>query len=141
MVNKTNANPTAVATLSPRVHPKEHRISTDALGNALFCLNTLAGALACWYNPQAALLGGILGAVVRKMAGDNPSGNELSDQERRVNRVTLMALTSMAAIYTGTTFVPATATAAAECSFYAPLFLGFEGVTNGLYPLARKLAG
>jgi len=103
----------------------------------LFAVNTLMGAVACWYNPEAALTGALAGALIRRVIGDN-ARSEISDQERRHNRIALMCCTILA---TGFTATAAGAAAPVTGSYLAPLFVGFEASTNGVYPLLRKLIG
>jgi len=116
-------------------------ISTETLQAVLLILNTLAAAIACWYNPQAALAGGIFGALIRMGVGDNPRSVDMPVYELRANRVAVLNFTAMASAYTSATYLPASPGIPARCSFTAPFFIGYQGMANGFYPLARKLAG
>lgn len=117
-------------------HPDEFRLSTKTLTHTLFALNTLAGAYACWYNSQAALAGGLLGATFRMISGDNQLGIEKSEQDQRTDRIALMCITALAVAYTGATYE-----AQGFTNFQTVLFfyMGCQGVTNGLYPILRKV--
>lgn len=139
--NVSTISAAAAANHTDKKVAPDYRISTKTLGNVLFVLNTTAAAIACYYNPTAALTGALCGAAVRHMVGDNPQATSLTEDERRANRIALMCLTTCATIYTGATFIPAVETTAAQCSSFAPFLVGFEGVTNGVYPLARKAVG
>lgn len=117
-------------------HPDEFRISTKMLTYTLFALNTLAGAYACGYNSQAALAGGLLGATFRMISGDNQLGVEKSEQDQRTDRIALMCLTALAAAYTGATYE---AQGFTNFQTFLFIYMGCQGVTNGLYPALRKI--
>ncbi len=136
MITKCASNfKDAAVSAAQTVHKSlsEFRIPTRTLGTALYILNTGAGVVAYQYNPEATLAGGILGAMLRRAAGDNPSSTPISDSELRANRIARMCFTSVATAYT-------TYTGTTGNNITAAL-VGVECMTNGIYPVVRKLIG
>lgn len=112
-----------------------HRISTKTLENTFYAVNTVMGAIACWYHPEAALTGAVAAALIRRVTGDTPR-SEITEQERRQNRIALMCCTTLATVFTGTAHMHGITTIG---TYFAPLFVGFEASTNGIYPILRDL--
>lgn len=117
-------------------NPDELRISTTTLTHALFGLHILTGAYAYWHNPQAALAGGLLGATFRMISGDNQLSDKMPDSDERAKRVSLMCISTLAAAYIGVTYNPQGFT---NFQTFLLFYMGCEGVTNGLYPILRKI--
>jgi len=114
-------------------------ISMKTIETVLETLNLLSAAFVWWYNPQAVLAGGLLGALVRRFVRDNEYSFENSESKRKSNRIAQMNFTLMAAAYSAFTHNQAIRATDAGQPFTAPFILGFVAVANGIYPIARKL--
>ncbi len=120
-----------LATSHAALHNKQkYRISTNALDNVLFFVNTLAALATYYFYPAATLVGAMLGTLIRLGGGDQPIDLSTENQ-KRASRIALMSSTTLSALYCASTH--------SNYGPYAAAFAGYQGFTNGFYPLMRKV--
>lgn len=135
MIEKcVSASRTIVATDHAHIpNEKNHRISTNNLTLATFVVNTLSAAAACYFYPAETLIGGMAGAMARQGTGDTGLPDNLTEDDQRASRVALMSSTALSALYT--------AKGSSNAAPFVAGYAGYQGISNGVYPLLRKLIG